>query len=146
MNFWSPYGHEFIRVACCVPRVEVGDPSFNVAQTLDLARQGDERKIALMIFPSSGSRLTPLMICCFRMHCWIEFERGIVEMAEASRAFFPALRRWRPVAAPTGNCLTARSSFTAARWLAWCQRVTYPIIGSSTRGAISHREPRSAMR
>ena len=54
MNFWSPYGHEFVRVASCVPGVEVGDAAFNVAQTLDLARRGHERKIALMIFPELG--------------------------------------------------------------------------------------------
>ena len=54
MSFFSPYRHEFVRVAACVPRIGVGDPAFNVAQTLDLVRSGDAQKIALMIFPELG--------------------------------------------------------------------------------------------
>ena len=54
MNFFSPYSHEFVRVAACVPRIGVGDPAFNVAQTLELVRKGDANKIALMIFPELG--------------------------------------------------------------------------------------------
>jgi NAD+ synthase (glutamine-hydrolysing) len=54
MSFFSPYRHEFLRVAACVPRIGVGDPAFNVAQTLDLVRSGDSQKIALMIFPELG--------------------------------------------------------------------------------------------
>ena len=54
MNFFSPYRHEFLRVAACVPRIEVGDPAFNAAETLDLAREGDAQKIALMVFPELG--------------------------------------------------------------------------------------------
>jgi NAD+ synthase (glutamine-hydrolysing) len=91
MNFWSPYGHEFVRVACCVPRVEVGDPSFNVAQTLDLARQGDERKIALMIFPELGISAYAIDDLLFQDALLDRVERGIVEIAEASRDLFPAL-------------------------------------------------------
>jgi hypothetical protein len=47
MSFFSPYSHEFLRIAACVPRIGVGDPAFNVMQTLDLVRSGDARKIAL---------------------------------------------------------------------------------------------------
>src|SRR6516225_5364852 len=55
MTFFSPYRHEFLRVASCVPRIEIGDPAFNVVQTLDLAHQGDAQKIALKIFPELGT-------------------------------------------------------------------------------------------
>ena len=91
MNFWSPYGHEFVRIASCVPRVEVGDPAFNVGQTVDLARQGDERKIALMIFPELGISAYAIDDLLFQDALLDRVERGIVEMAEASRDFFPAL-------------------------------------------------------
>ena len=54
MSFFSPYRHEFVRIAACVPRIGVGDPAFNLAQTLDLVSRGHAQKIALMIFPELG--------------------------------------------------------------------------------------------
>ena len=36
-NFYSLYAHEFVRVACCVPRTRVADAEFNLGQTLRLA-------------------------------------------------------------------------------------------------------------
>ena len=91
MNFWSPYSHEFVRLAGCVPGVEVGDAAFNVAQTLDLARRGDERKIALMIFPELGISAYAIDDLLFQDALLDRVERGIVEIAEASRELFPLL-------------------------------------------------------
>lgn len=54
MVFFSPHRHEFLRISACVPRVEVGDPDFNVSRTLELAREGDKQKIGVMIFPELG--------------------------------------------------------------------------------------------
>ena len=91
MNFWSPYSHEFVRVASCVPGVEVGDAAFNVAQTLDLARRGDERKIALMIFPELGISAYAIDDLLFQDALLDRVESGIVEIAKASRELFPVL-------------------------------------------------------
>ena len=91
MNFWSPYGHEFVRVASCVPGVEVGDAAFNVAQTLELARRGHEAKIALMIFPELGISAYAIDDLLFQDALLDRVERGIVEIAEASRELFPVL-------------------------------------------------------
>jgi NAD+ synthase (glutamine-hydrolysing) len=91
MNFWSPYGHEFVRVASCVPGVEVGDAAFNVAQTLDLARRGGERKIALMIFPELGISAYAIDDLLFQDALLDRVEAGIVEIAQASRELFPVL-------------------------------------------------------
>jgi NAD+ synthase (glutamine-hydrolysing) len=91
MNFWSPYGHEFVRVASCVPGVEVGDAAFNVAQTLELARRGHEAKIALMIFPELGISAYAIDDLLFQDALLDRVERGIVEIAEASRQLFPVL-------------------------------------------------------
>ncbi|MFZ0089396.1 MAG: NAD(+) synthase [Solirubrobacteraceae bacterium] len=52
--FRSPYGHGFVRVAAAVPHVRVGDPAFNGARTLELARRADESHAALVIFPELG--------------------------------------------------------------------------------------------
>ncbi len=53
-SFFSPYSHDFVRIAACVPRIEVADPAFNAERTLELLRQGHEERIALMVFPELG--------------------------------------------------------------------------------------------
>ena len=40
-TFHSLYSHDFLRVGAAVARVEVGDPLFNLAATLELARKAD---------------------------------------------------------------------------------------------------------
>ncbi len=54
MPFESPYAHGFVRVAAAVPRVRVGDPAFNGARTVELARRAHEDHAALVIFPELG--------------------------------------------------------------------------------------------
>ena len=54
MPFESPYAHGFVRVAAAVPRVRVGDPRFNGARTVELARRAHEDHAALVIFPELG--------------------------------------------------------------------------------------------
>src|SRR5204862_2540343 len=49
--FFSPYRHEFVRLAACVPQVAVAEPAKNGNQTLDLLAQGDQAGVALMVFP-----------------------------------------------------------------------------------------------
>jgi NAD+ synthase (glutamine-hydrolysing) len=53
-NFHSLYSHDFLRVGAAVSRVEVGDPVFNLAATLDLARQADADRLGLVAFPELG--------------------------------------------------------------------------------------------
>src|ERR1700728_37208 len=91
MNFWSPYGHEFVRVASCVPGVEVGDAAFNVAQTLDLARRGDERKIALMIFPEFGISAYAIDDLLFQDALLDRVEQALADIVAASRELFPTI-------------------------------------------------------
>jgi NAD+ synthase (glutamine-hydrolysing) len=54
MPFESPYAHGFVRVAAAVPRVRVGDPRFNGARTIELARRAHEEHAALVVFPELG--------------------------------------------------------------------------------------------
>src|SRR6188474_1991068 len=35
-EFFSLYSHDFVRVACCVPRTRVADAAYNLAETLRL--------------------------------------------------------------------------------------------------------------
>jgi NAD+ synthase (glutamine-hydrolysing) len=91
MTFFSPYRHEFLRVASCVPRVEIGDPAFNVVQTLDLARQGDAQKVALMIFPELGISAYAIDDLLFQDALLDRVEAAVADITAASRDLFPVL-------------------------------------------------------
>jgi NAD+ synthase (glutamine-hydrolysing) len=91
MNFISPYRHEFLRLAACVPRIGVGDPAFNVAQTLDLVRAGDAQKIALMIFPELGISAYAIDDLLLQDALLDRVETALLEITEASRKLFPAV-------------------------------------------------------
>lgn len=51
MEFHSPFAHGFVRCATCTPASEVADPDFNANSILELARQGHEKNVSLMVFP-----------------------------------------------------------------------------------------------
>ncbi len=91
MNFFSPYRHEFIRVAACVPRIGVGDPAFNVGQTLDLVRRGDAQKTALMIFPELGISAYAIDDLLFQDALLDGVEAAVAGIAAASRELFPVI-------------------------------------------------------
>ena len=91
MNFISPYRHEFLRLAACVPRIGVGDPAFNVAQTLDLVRAGDAQKIALMIFPELGISAYAIDDLLLQDALLDRVETALLDITEASRKLFPAV-------------------------------------------------------
>lgn len=91
MSFFSPYRHEFLRVAACVPRIGVGDPAFNVAQTLDLVRRGDAQKIGLMIFPELGISAYAIDDLLFQDALLDRVEAAVAEIAAASRDLFPII-------------------------------------------------------
>src|SRR6266851_4419756 len=50
-EFFSPYRHQFVRIAACVPQVAVAEPAKNADQALDLVAAGDKAGVALMVFP-----------------------------------------------------------------------------------------------
>ena len=52
--FHSIHTHGFVRAAVCTPAVIPGDPGFNTAETLRLAREGDAAGCDLMLFPELG--------------------------------------------------------------------------------------------
>jgi NAD+ synthase (glutamine-hydrolysing) len=91
MTFFSPYRHEFLRIASCVPRIEIGDPAFNLVQTLDLARQGDAQKVALMIFPELGISAYAIDDLLFQDALLDRVEAAVADITAASRDLFPVL-------------------------------------------------------
>jgi len=52
--FYCLHTHGFIRVAVATPTVRVADPAFNVARTIELARQADKHGASLALFPELG--------------------------------------------------------------------------------------------
>jgi len=69
MSFYSIYQQGFVRVAACTPKCEVADPSYNVAETLALARDGARQGVALMVFPELASAVTRLTIFSAKPRC-----------------------------------------------------------------------------
>jgi NAD+ synthase (glutamine-hydrolysing) len=53
-DFFNLYRHGFARVAVATPLVRVGDPQYNVEQTVALARQAAREKAVLVVFPELG--------------------------------------------------------------------------------------------
>ena len=52
--FHSIHAQGFVRVAACTPRIHIGDPKSNCAETLALMREGEKRRVDLMLFPELG--------------------------------------------------------------------------------------------
>jgi NAD+ synthase (glutamine-hydrolysing) len=50
-GFFSPYRHQFVRIAACVPRVAIAEPATNADEALALVAEGDKAGVALMVFP-----------------------------------------------------------------------------------------------
>ena len=50
-TFFSPYSHQFARVAACVPLVAVADPAKNGDQAAAMIEKGHRDGIAVMLFP-----------------------------------------------------------------------------------------------
>jgi NAD+ synthase (glutamine-hydrolysing) len=53
-SFFNLYGHGFIRVALGVPEVQVADPAFNAAKTVELMGRAAAEKAILALFPELG--------------------------------------------------------------------------------------------
>ncbi|MBI5312617.1 MAG: hypothetical protein HZB28_05740, partial [Methylocystis sp.] len=52
--FYCLHTHGFARVAVATPNVQVADPAFNVARTIELAREADHHGASLALFPELG--------------------------------------------------------------------------------------------
>jgi NAD+ synthase (glutamine-hydrolysing) len=50
-EFFSPYRHQFVRIAACVPQVAIAEPAKNADEALALVAAGEKQGVALMVFP-----------------------------------------------------------------------------------------------
>lgn len=90
-DFHSLYSHEFVRVACCVPRTRVADAAYNLAETIRLARIGDREGAAIMVFPELGLSSYAIEDLLLQDALLDQVEESIAEVVEASRDLFPVL-------------------------------------------------------
>ncbi len=88
--FFSPYRHDFVRVAACVPQIDVANPPFNRERTLELLRQGDRERIALMVFPELGLSAYSIDDLLHQDALLEAVEQSIARLVEESTDLFPA--------------------------------------------------------
>jgi NAD+ synthase (glutamine-hydrolysing) len=91
MQFASLYSHDFIRIAACVPRARIADPVFAAAETLRLAKLGNARNTALMLFPELGLSSYAIDDLLLQDALLDAVERAIDRIAEGSRRLYPVL-------------------------------------------------------
>lgn len=97
VSFFSPYAHDFVRVAAAVPRVNVADPVFNGAETLKLIERAHAERVALMVFPELGLSSYAIDDLLQQDALLDAVEEGLRRLVEASRDLFPAFAVGLPV-------------------------------------------------
>jgi NAD+ synthase (glutamine-hydrolysing) len=90
-DFFSLYSHDFVRIAACVPRTEVANPTFNTDETLRLAAAGAEAHVALMVFPELGLSSYAIDDLLLQDALLDEVERAIERIREVSQNLYPVL-------------------------------------------------------
>jgi NAD+ synthase (glutamine-hydrolysing) len=90
-DFLSIYRQGFVRVAACQPRCEVADPDFNLARTLELAREGDAEGVALMVFPELGISGYAIDDLLLQQALLDKVDEKLAELVVASRELNPVL-------------------------------------------------------
>ncbi|MDP9839692.1 NAD+ synthase (glutamine-hydrolyzing) [Neorhizobium huautlense] len=91
MNFHSAYAHGFVRVATATPACEIGDPAFNAKAVLELARQGHDQGVALMVFPELGISGYSIDDLLGQAALLDAVETALKVLVEASRDLIPVL-------------------------------------------------------
>ena len=95
--FQAIHSHGFVRVAACTPAVAVGDPAFNAAQTLALAREGEARGCDLMLFPELGLSAYAIDDLFLQDALLAQVDAEIARLAAASTDLAPVLIVGAPV-------------------------------------------------
>jgi NAD+ synthase (glutamine-hydrolysing) len=93
-DFFNLYRHGFARVAVATPPVRIGNPSQNLAGTLELLREAAREKAVLAVFPELG---LSAYTCDDLFH-----QQSLIAAAEDALAELVARSRALPVAALVG--------------------------------------------
>ncbi|HEX4179290.1 MAG TPA: NAD(+) synthase [Caulobacteraceae bacterium] len=95
--FFSPYAHDFLRLAVCVPRIEPAAPRFNADRTLELVKAGDAQRVGLMVFPELGLSAYAIDDLLFQDALLDAVEVEIARLAEASASLYPVFAVGAPL-------------------------------------------------
>jgi NAD+ synthase (glutamine-hydrolysing) len=95
--FHAIHSHGFVRVAACTPAVAVGDPAFNGAEVLTMARQGAARGCDLMLFPELGLSAYAIDDLFLQEALLAKVEGEIGRLAAASAELAPVLVVGAPI-------------------------------------------------
>src|SRR5271169_2533219 len=96
-SFFSPYRHQFIRVAACVPHVATAEPSQNAAAVLALLAAGDAARVALMVFPELCLSAYAIDDLLFQDALLDAVEREVERLIVAGRDRFPVIAVGAPL-------------------------------------------------
>ncbi len=95
--FFSPYAHAFVRVAACVPTIEVASPRFNADRTCELLNLGHQERAGVMVFPELGLSAYAIDDLLLQDALLDAVETEIARLVEASRDRFPAFAVGAPL-------------------------------------------------
>ncbi|HEX2800942.1 MAG TPA: NAD(+) synthase [Phenylobacterium sp.] len=109
--FFALHSHGFVRVAACTPRVSVGDPGANGAETLALAREGHAQGVDLMLFPELGLSAYAIDDLLLQEALLARVEAELAALAKATADLTPVLLVGAPLArnGRLYNCAVALS-------------------------------------
>lgn len=96
--FFSLHTHGFVRVAVAGPRSRVADPAFNVARTIEMAREADRRGASLVLFPELGISSYAIDDLLQQSALLQAVETALGELLEASRTLYPLIVVGAPLA------------------------------------------------
>lgn len=105
----NPYAQGFFRVAACTPVVVPADPRRNLIATLQLARQADQQRVGLAVFPELGLCGYSNDDLFFQDTLLDEVERCLQDLCRASLELLPILLVGAPLRAQGAlfNCAMA---------------------------------------
>jgi NAD+ synthase (glutamine-hydrolysing) len=89
--FFSLHTHGFIRAAVACPPVRVADPAFNVARTIEMARDAHVHGASLVLFPELGISAYAIDDLLQQEALLAAVESALAELVEASRQLHPLI-------------------------------------------------------
>ena len=97
-SFYAIHAQGFVRAAVCTPRVGVGDPGFNGAKILEMARAGDAQGCDLMLFPELGVSAYAIDDLLLQDALLRRVDAELAGLAKASEGLSPVLVVGAPLA------------------------------------------------
>jgi len=97
-SFYAIHAQGFVRAAVCTPRVGVGDPGFNGAKILEMAKAGDAQGCDLMLFPELGVSAYAIDDLLLQDALLRRVDAELAGLAKASESLSPVLVVGAPLA------------------------------------------------